>query len=155
DSRMTRTSGIEAHDGHFAFGKKLRHQSAVLAVFLGCLLIGLSALRAQPITSAYSEVHVPLGMPLPASQSNSVQTSLVAGQDTSSNSQIWGDSSRARTSFGFNSAYAESDLTYIGQPGFNPGPTSAVATASCVLSWSTLDHSSSGNILNLSLSLSN
>jgi hypothetical protein len=74
--------------------------------------------------------------------------------DTSSGSDGWLEQSQARTSFGSNNAYASSLYAYSDDPGIHPRPESPTATASYVLSWSTLDHSSSGNILNLSLSLS-
>jgi hypothetical protein len=145
---MTRTSRIEAHDSHSAF----RHKLLVLAVLIGCFSIGLSALHAQPVTSAYGEVGV-WGPSGGTSRSNATFVDYSGSGDFSSGSPFWYSHTRSQTGFGSNSAYASSGCNYsTADYPFTPNPT---LTASYVLSRSTLDHSSSGNILNISLSSSN
>jgi hypothetical protein len=68
-------------------------------------------------------------------------------------SLLWLDRSQGQTSFGVNRAYAYSSFIYSDAAGvYDPSQATPTATASYVLSWSSLDHSSSGTILSLSLS---
>jgi hypothetical protein len=131
----------------------MRHRSrAVFPVFLACFSLCLSALHAQPVTSAYGAIGVwgPAGG---TSRSNATLVDYSGSGDFGSGSPGWLSRTRAQTSFGSNGAFASSDCGYsTASYPFTPNLTT---TASYVLSWSTLDHSSSGNILNISLSSSN
>jgi hypothetical protein len=154
---VTETLRIEAPDAgrggsYSAFDAKIgRRSRAVLGVFLGCLSLCLYALHAQPVTSAYVEVEATFTS---GSRSNTTLADLFASMDTSSSSEVWFDRAQAQTSFGLNSAYASSQYTYTTISYVHPLTPHPTATASYILSWSTLDHSASGNILSLSLSLS-
>jgi len=131
----------------------MRRQSrAVLGLFLGCLSLCLSDLHAQPVTSAYGAGDAWGSYMGSQSQSNATLVNLIVSGDFSSGAPVWYNRAQAQTGFGSNGAYATSWYTYSAD--YNPFAPNPTATASYVLSWSTLDHSSSGNILNLSFSLS-
>jgi hypothetical protein len=144
---------VGAHDSDRASSYfRLRLSRAVLILFLVCSSVCISDLHAQPVTSAYGSIGV-WGPSGGTSQSNATLVDWSGSGDFSSGSPYWYSRARSQTSFGLNSAYATSGCNYsTADYPFTPNPT---LTASYLLSWSTLDHSSSGNILNISLSSSN
>jgi hypothetical protein len=151
---VTETLKIEARDrvrGCSALAKIRPQRHAILAVFLAYLSVCI-CLRAQPITGSYAETEVPVAGT--NSQSGPASAGSTNNMDYNGLTILWVDRSQAHTTFGLNSAYADSMFTYSDFPEGNPAASNAaaIATASYILSWSTLDHSSSGNILSLSLS---
>jgi hypothetical protein len=142
--------GAQAPDRGSSFG--CHRTRAVLGLFLAYLFLCSSALHAQPVTSTYSEVQTFEDPTM--SHSGPSFASCTNWEDTSSNSENWFDRSQAQASFGLNRAYSDSEYFYTETPYVSPETAHPTATASYTLNWSTLDHSSSGNILSLSLSLS-
>lgn len=131
----------------FSRRKSMKSIRCFFAVQFIASVLSCASAFGQPSTEA--SVYVYADPSIPDSQSDPHSASGFESQDTSSNFGIWDSSARANTTFGFNSAYADSAYSYETTYGFPVQVNEFAASASYSLNWCTTDNSQSGTLISV------